>query len=47
MFPGSKYQSNLNEIDKSEQKSSTDVDSKGVIYEWPSSEENSSSKPFG
>ncbi|XP_065165416.1 lachesin-like isoform X2 [Atheta coriaria] len=42
----SKYQSNLNEIDKSEQKSSTDVDSKGVIYEWPSSEENSSNSRF-
>ncbi|GJQ66794.1 hypothetical protein Trydic_g18563 [Trypoxylus dichotomus] len=38
---GSKYQSNLNEIDKFEQKSASNVDSKGV-YEWPSSDNNSS-----
>ncbi|XP_031336375.1 lachesin-like [Photinus pyralis] len=38
---GSKYQSNLNEIDKSEQKSGSEIDSKGAIYEWPSSEESS------
>ncbi|CAG9816830.1 unnamed protein product [Phaedon cochleariae] len=30
---GSRYQSNLNEIDKSEQKSSSDSDTKGHIYE--------------
>ncbi|KAF5299032.1 hypothetical protein FQR65_LT09495, partial [Abscondita terminalis] len=38
---GSKYQSNLNEIDKSEQKSGSEVDSKGAIYEWPSSDDSS------
>nr|CAD7259392.1 unnamed protein product [Timema shepardi] len=32
---GSKYQSNLNEIDKSEQKSSVDSLGKGIHYEWP------------
>ncbi|XP_063227088.1 protein CEPU-1-like [Bacillus rossius redtenbacheri] len=32
---GSKYQSNLNEIDKSEQKSSPDSAGKGGHYEWP------------
>ncbi|KAK7792610.1 hypothetical protein R5R35_009147 [Gryllus longicercus] len=32
---GSKYQSNLNEIDKSEQKSAFDSSGKGVVYEWP------------
>lgn len=31
-----KYQSNLNEIDKSEQKSQSDSGSK--VYEWPSKE---------
>ncbi|KAF2884412.1 hypothetical protein ILUMI_21791 [Ignelater luminosus] len=38
---GSKYQSNLNEIDKSEQKSGSESDSKGAIYEWPSSDDSS------
>ncbi|XP_017778664.1 PREDICTED: lachesin-like isoform X2 [Nicrophorus vespilloides] len=38
---GSKYQSNLNEIDKSEQKSSSENDSKGVIYDWPASDDSS------
>lgn len=32
---GSKYQSNLNEIDKSQQKLNNENDSKGVKYEWP------------
>ncbi|KDR23081.1 hypothetical protein L798_14211 [Zootermopsis nevadensis] len=32
---GSKYLSNINEIDKSEQKSSPDATGKGVSYEWP------------
>ncbi|XP_025831958.1 neurotrimin-like isoform X2 [Agrilus planipennis] len=37
-FPdkGSKYQSNLNEIDKSEQKSGSEVEGKGAIYQWGS-----------
>lgn len=34
-FPGSKYLSNINEIDKSEQKSSPDATGKGIPYEWP------------
>lgn len=41
---GSKYQSNLNEIDKSEQKSGSEIDSKGAIYEWPSSNESNTGK---
>jgi hypothetical protein len=32
---GSKYSSNINEIDKSEQKSSPDATGKGIPYEWP------------
>lgn len=32
MIIGSKYQSNLNEIDKSEQKSGSETDSKGGMY---------------
>lgn len=35
---GMKYQSNLNEIDKSEHKSQADGSSK--VYEWPSKEES-------
>lgn len=36
-FSGMKYQSNLNEIDKSEQKSQADSSSK--VFEWPSKDE--------
>lgn len=36
-FSGLKYQSNLNEIDKSEQKSQ--VDSSSKVFEWPSKDE--------
>ncbi|XP_066996082.1 neurotrimin [Anabrus simplex] len=38
---GAKYQSNLNEIDKSEQKSSPDATGKGVHYEWPQADSGS------
>lgn len=42
---GLKYQSNLNEIDKSEQKSQ--VDSSSKVFEWPSKdEEHADSKYF-
>lgn len=37
LFPGMKFQSNLNEIDKFEQKSQADSSSK--VYEWPSKDE--------
>lgn len=36
-FVGMKFQSNLNEIDKFEQKSQADSSSK--VYEWPSKDE--------
>lgn len=35
LISGSKYSSNINEIDKSEQKSSPDATGKGIPYEWP------------
>jgi hypothetical protein len=35
LLSGSKYSSNINEIDKSEQKSSPDGTGKGIPYEWP------------
>lgn len=38
LFSGLKYQSNLNEIDKSEQKSH--VDSSSKVFEWPSKDES-------
>lgn len=37
LFLGLKFQSNLNEIDKFEQKSQADSSSK--VYEWPSKDE--------
>lgn len=37
LFLGMKFQSNLNEIDKFEQKSQADSSSK--VYEWPSKDE--------
>lgn len=36
---GIKYQSNLNEIDKSEQKSQS-ADSSNKVHEWPSKDES-------
>lgn len=39
-FAGTKYQSNLNDIDKSEQKSI--VDSSNKMIDWPSKDDNSS-----
>lgn len=39
---GIKYQSNLNEIDKFEQKSQTDILSK--VYEWPAKDDSHDSK---
>ncbi|KAJ9577404.1 hypothetical protein L9F63_006027, partial [Diploptera punctata] len=38
---GSKYLSNINEIDKSEQKSSPDATGKGIHYEWPQNDSGS------
>ncbi|XP_069683149.1 neurotrimin-like [Periplaneta americana] len=38
---GSKYLSNINEIDKSEQKSSQDATGKGISYEWPQNDSGS------
>lgn len=43
LFIGSKYQSNLNEIDKFEQKSASNVDSKG-LHGWSSTDNSSSGK---
>ncbi|XP_022920985.1 neurotrimin-like isoform X2 [Onthophagus taurus] len=37
----SKYQSNLNEIDKFEQKSASSSDGKGASFDWPSSDDTS------
>lgn len=39
-----KYQSNLNEIDKSEQKSQ--VDSSSKVFEWPSKDESHAESKF-
>nr|CAD7569061.1 unnamed protein product [Timema californicum] len=43
---GSKYQSNLNEIDKSEQKSSVDSLGKGIHYEWPQGDSGCNMRKF-
>lgn len=39
-----KYQSNLNEIDKSEQK--LQVDSSSKVFEWPSKDESHADSKF-
>lgn len=44
LFSGMKYQSNLNEIDKSEQKSQADSSSK--VFEWPSKDESHAESKF-
>lgn len=41
---GLKYQSNLNEIDKSEQKSQ--VDSSSKVFEWPPKDESHADSKF-
>lgn len=42
LISGIKYQSNLNEIDKFEQKSQADILSK--VYEWPAKDDSHDSK---